>query len=509
MSRRGAPLLSLALTCAVLLVTAVCRGRTPDAVADLSRLVHQTPPRPPEQKLTEALRARLSASLPDARLRVLVDLTNQLDLNRVGARLSERGAGRAERRRLVVAALRAVAEEHQAGLRKFLERLRQRGDVESYEGFTIVNRMHVVASPRVIHALAARDEVAAIIEEIERGLPDDPGASAGGASGRRGTHQNPGDGAASGQRRSWAIAALGADTAWRHGLDGRGIVVGIIDPGASAQHEQLRGNFRGGAQSWYDPAGHRAAPWDLVPGHGTGVLSVAVGQNVGGVTIGVAPGAKWVACSGLPRRRVNNVLVAACADWILAVAKPDVLVAPWVLPEARCDTALHRIVSAWRAAEIFPVFAAGNRGPGPGTSRSPANYTGLYPGDAVAFAVGGTTTSGDAYAIGSQGPGACGGSTYPVVVAPAVDVPAAVPLTSSSYVVGDGTSFAAGYAAGAVAILLQRFPEALVTDVEAALVASAIDAGTPGPDNTFGHGRIYIPAALRELERRLVTRPPP
>jgi subtilisin family serine protease len=503
MSRLGAPLSSFALACAViLLVAAACRRRAPDQVSGLSRLLHRAPSRAPEQKLTEALRTRVAASLPDARLRVLVDLADQLDLNQVGARLAERGASRSERRRLVVAALRKVADESQGGLRTFLERLRRRGDVESYEGFSIVNRMHVVATPRAVRAIAARDEVAAIVEEIERGLPDDdPGAAAGAAA----TREAPQD--SSDARRAWAIAALGADAAWREGLDGRGVVVGIIDPGASAQHEQLRGNFRGGNHSWYDPAQRRPAPWDLMPGHGTGVLSVAVGQNVGGVTIGVAPGAKWVACSGLPRRRVNNVLVTACADWMLSVAKPDVLVAPWVLPEARCDTALHRIVSAWRAAEIFPVFAAGNRGPGPGTSRSPANYTGLFPGDAVAFAVGGTTPAGSAYAIGSQGPGACGGSTYPVVVAPAVDVPAALPLTSSSYVRGTGTSFAAGYAAGAVAILLQRFPEALVTDVEAALVAGAIDVGTSGPDNTFGHGRIYIPAALRELERRLATRP--
>jgi subtilisin family serine protease len=445
----------------------------------------------------------MAASLPEDRLRVLVDLTEQLDLNQVGERLAERRAGRTERRRLVVAALRTVADESQAGLRTFLERLRRRGEVESYEGFSIVNRVYVVASPRAVRAIAARDDVAAIIEEIER-LPDEDPGGAEAASGARAGRQST-----RGVRRAWAIEALGADSAWREGLDGHGVVVGIIDPGASAEHEQLRGNFRGGDRSWYDPVQHRPTPWDLVPGHGTGVLSVAVGQNVGGVTLGVAPRAQWVACLGLPRRRVNNVLVTACADWMLSVAQPDVLVAPWVLPEAGCDTALHRIVSAWRAAEIFPVFAAGNRGPGAGTSRSPANYTGLFPGNGVAFSVGGTTPAGDAYAIGSQGPSACGGSTYPIVVAPAVDVPAAFPLTSSSYTRAEGTSFAAGYAAGAVAVLLQRFPEALVTDIEAALVASAIDAGTAGPDNTFGYGRIYLPAALRELERRLATRPSP
>jgi bacillopeptidase F len=484
----------------VILLFAACLGgtacgdRTSESagrVRELAQLVQHVPAPKPEAKLTDALRARLAASAPNEQLRVLVALTEQLDLNRVGAWLAEHAESRGERRRLVIAALHAVADRGQTNLHPLLEKLRRSGEVESYVGFSVVNQLQVVAIPAGLRALAANSGVAALVEETERDRTADEMVQAESSS----LAGRPGHPALT----SWAIAALGADSAWRVGLDGRGVVVGIIDPGVSAEHEQLRGGFRGGDRSWLDPTGRYDRPHDILPGHGTSVLSVAVGQGVGGVVVGVAPGATWIACVGLPRRRINNVLVTACADWMLNVGQPDVLVAPWTVPESGCDMTYHRIVSAWRAAEIFPVFAAGNRGPGVETGRSPANYAGLYPGDAQAFAVGGTAPDGEAYESGSRGPGGCGTGTYPVVVAPAQDVPAALALTPSSYARSSGTSLAAGLAAGAVAILLQRHPDALVTDLELALVTSAVDAGSPGADNTFGYGRLNIPRALRAL----------
>jgi subtilisin family serine protease len=84
---------------------------------------------------------------------------------------------------------------------------------------------------------------------------------------------------------------LKAEAAWQQGLHGTGIVVGILDSGASRQHEQLRDNYRGGDSSWFDPLGSSAEPSDVQLGHGTAVLACAVGQQFNGVS-GVAPGAK-------------------------------------------------------------------------------------------------------------------------------------------------------------------------------------------------------------------------
>ncbi len=189
---------------------------------------------------------------------------------------------------------------------------------------------------------------------------------------------------------------------------------------------------------------------------------------------------------------------------MLNIGQPDVLINAWLLPSKSCDRSLWRIVEAWRAAEIVPVFAAGNLGPDRASDRSPANYVGLYPGDATALSVGGLATADSLFTRSSRGPSSCDrSSTYPTLVAPALDVTAAFPLAKSTYIQSEGTSVAAGLVAGAAAILLQRHPEATVWELEQALRSGAVDLGPPGPDHAFGYGRLDIPGALEALSNLL------
>ncbi|MCG8421189.1 MAG: S8 family serine peptidase [Proteobacteria bacterium] len=451
----------------------------------ISSMVERAAPRQPEQKLSPELRRVLSAAPAGRKLSVLVDLSEQLDLHRAVRAVSQQHSSRRKRRELVVAALTRLAGRSQARLVPLLEQFKQRGWVEGYRSFAIVNRFVVSGTPAAVRALAARDEVAAIEIETPEGMrmpsgPTEPAADA---------------------RSSWAIPFMGVDKAWQRGLTGRGVVVGIIDTGVSSLHQQLRGNFRGGDNSWYDPTGRRSSPRDAAKAHGTQVLSAAVAQNAGGWTMGVAPGAQWVACSAFPDERYNNVLITECADWMLRVGQPDVLICPWLLPghDEHCNPALRRIVGAWRAAEIFPVFAAGNWGPDPSSDGSPANYVGLPQGDGRSFAVGGLRRDGSVYPSSSRGPNSCDGSSYPTVAVPAEDLIVALPLTPTTHMRSKGTSIAAGLAAGAVALLLQSAPESTLAELHAALQSGIVDIGPPGADNLFGHGRLWVPHAVAAL----------
>lgn len=302
-------------------------------------------------------------------------------------------------------------------------------------------------------------------------------------------------------RVSWALQAIGANQAWAAGLDGRGVVVGIIDSGASARHEQLRDGFSGAPRGWYDPGVGSTEPTDVALGHGTGVLSCAVGRNINGSILGVAPRAGWVACAAFPEGNVNNILLAMCADWMLTTAKPDVLINAWLVRGPSCDRSLARMVDAWRAAEILPIFAAGNLGPEPGSDLPPANLGRLYPGDGRALSVGGIGRLDAVMERSSAGPNSCDGSVFPLVAAPAEGLIAALPLSEMTYREAEGTSFAAGLVAGAAALLLHHSPETTVGELELALLNGAADVGPPGPDNRFGHGRIDIPGALEALAK--------
>jgi len=367
-----------------------------------------------------------------ATVRALVDFEEQVDLGRLELR-----GGRRERGEQVIAALAETARRSQERLRPLLENRRL---VRSWQGFTVVNRLLVEATPAGIEALKKRPEVAEVVLEME--LPE-PALM-------HGQHG-----------RSLTVT----DDHGPRGLDGSGVVVGVIDSGASATHEQLAAGFHG---KWLDPEGRNPEPRDTRFGHGTGVLSVAVGR-----TLGVAPAATWIACAALPRGRYNNVLATQCADWMLNTGRPDVLIAAWVLPTPGCDRSLQRIVEVWRAAGILPVFPAGNHGPGERTDRSPANYEGV-------LSVGGT-----AYEKTSRGPSACGGGDFPRLTAPAQGLTAAFPLSRDTYLTAEGTSFAAGIVGGAAALLIQSDPEALVPELERAL----------------GSGELDIPGALKRLGR--------
>jgi len=414
----------------------------------------------------------------------LVDLREQADLAALGREMARQGLGKRQRRAYVAASLARLAARSQAPLRAFLAAERRAGRVRAVAGFSVTNRLAVEALPATLASLAKRPDVAAVLPAA---VALDSALAAEAEPDPLATQQTP-------EKTSWALTALSAGAAWRQGLDGSGVVVGIIDTGASAVHEQLAAGFRGGSRAWLDPAGGSVTPLDSRFGHGTGVLSCAVGRNTAGFSLGVAPRAQWIACAGLPAGRYDPLLVSRCAEWMLHTGQPDVLIAAWLLPADGCDRSLQRIVDAWRAAEILPVFAAGNHGPGASTDRSPANYTGLYPGDRpdrAALSVGGLGRDGAPLPESSRGPGRCGGAGFPLLAAPAEDLVTAFPLTSSLYRRARGTSFAAGLVAGAAALLVQSDPEASVSDLEDALTGS----GT-------APGRLDVADALARLRQR-------
>jgi len=299
---------------------------------------------------------------------------------------------------------------------------------------------------------------------------------------------------------AWNVAAVHAPELWALGATGKGVVVAAMDTGVDLAHPELRRKWRGGANSWFDPHGEESSPYDAL-GHGT----QAMGVVVAGAGLGVAPDARWIAArlyNGDGRASMSDIHRAF--QWLMdpdgdpaTIDAPDVVNASWALGgrgAGACDLEFSDDIRALRSAGIAVVFAAGNDGPGAGTSNSPGNNPGVLSVGAVdsELAIARQT---------SRGPSACDGAVFPRLVAPGVQI-RTTDLSHGglpSYTVASGSSLAAPHATGVLALLAGAFPQASVVELEAALVRGAKDLGARGEDNNYGHGLADALAAFDAL----------
>ncbi|MEA2062516.1 MAG: hypothetical protein U9P14_02355, partial [Gemmatimonadota bacterium] len=107
----------------------------------------------------------LLASAPsDSVVTVLVRPALEVDIHLLENELLSRRVSRHERHRRVVRTLKQKTKMSQQGILENLETLQNRGRVRHYKNFWITNLVAVTAPVREIRRLAARGDVAEIIE---------------------------------------------------------------------------------------------------------------------------------------------------------------------------------------------------------------------------------------------------------------------------------------------------------------------------------------------------------
>jgi len=134
------------------------------------------------------------------------------------------------------------------------------------------------------------------------------------------------------------------------------------------------------------------------------------------------------------------------------------------------------------------VFAAGNSGKKVG---SPADFPEI-------FAIGAVNNNDGKASFSSIGPASWDGVDYikPEVMAPGVSV---ISYYGEKLAGIDGTSMASPNATGVIALLLEADPSLSIAKIKSVLKETALDLGTAGPDNQYGHGRIDAYAALAKV----------
>jgi subtilisin family serine protease len=260
--------------------------------------------------------------------------------------------------------------------------------------------------------------------------------------------------------------------------------------------------------------------------HGSHTTGTMIGDDGMGNQIGMAPGAKWIAC-----RMIDGVAdltsparCIECMEWFLAPTRigggdpdptkaPDITNNSWDCTQTdgcSSDT-LQAAVEAQRAAGIQMVVAAANDGPNCSTIQYPP---GIYE---AAYTVGALVTGTDTIAsFSSRGPVTIDGSNRikPDITAPGTNTRSACNASDACYTFFFGTSMATPHVSGAMALLWSTFPSLRhqITASRDALNNAAVhisstqcgDAGPP--NNVYGWGRVDILAAVK---RTVLPRPRP
>ena len=461
--------------------------------------------------------SRLSEALSNANrndyLRVLVLLRSQVDLAALDQQLYTQKSTLEQRAYQVITALKQNAENTQGALSSYLNEKSESADVYTYQAFWISNMFMIEAKPQIINELMARLDVAEI--DLDAFLELD----------RPEVVQDYVEGTESVEP---GLRVINAHLLWAQGITGQGRLVMGIDTGVHPNHPALnhkwRGNHVPSNQAWFDPGGGTTTPNDC-DGHGSHTVGTMTGWSpTTGDTVGVAPGAEWIAAKTICSSPHTSNSIAAF-QWAInpdgnpltITDMPDAISNSWYDPDVtnECSGIYKTTLDAVEAAGIAVIFSAGNSGPGSSTITKPKNINTNNVNIMCTAAIDGVSYLGGntnpIASFSSRGPSLCGG-TGSLLIKPEVSAPGVSVRSSGSatgYTVLSGTSMASPHVAGAVALLKQFAPTLTGKQILEALYNTAVDLGPVGEDNNYGMGLIDVYAAFLSLGTADSTAPDP
>ena len=318
------------------------------------------------------------------------------------------------------------------------------------------------------------------------------------------------------------LEAINAPALWSLGYTGKGLLVYDYDTGVCPEHPAIKNRFLANRfpmdQSWYGY--FKDFPNESNSDHGTHTLGTMIGEGLpSGDTIGVAPGAYWIACD-LVTSTVEELPplenIVAAYEWALDSDNdsettddiPDVINNSWRWNDnpdtVHCNDYIRDLMNVLEAVGIANIFSGGNAGPNNTTISAPQRINTTIVNTFSVGSVNANLNGNPISYFSSRGPLQCPANDssliiHPEVVAPGHNVRSSV--GPNSYSTKSGTSMAAPHVSGAVLLLKEAFPELSGAEILTALYYSASDLGDVGEDNTFGRGIIDCYAAYTYLSQ--------
>lgn len=296
------------------------------------------------------------------------------------------------------------------------------------------------------------------------------------------------------------LAQIHASSAYALGATGKGITVAIIDSNVDTSISELQGQIAGSHD--VNAAERKASDIDG-DGHGTMVSSIVVARKDGAGVHGVAYDARILAIRADTREscqttgedggcKFNDTSLINAISY--AVSNGAKIINMSLGGEGAISMRLKSaIVSATNAGVVFAI-SAGNEGAAP-TGADPAK--GVNP-DEPAIVAGDAAVRGRVIAVGAVDPNGAmptysnrAGSTASYYLL----APGGSSVSGQNLVVAGpgggyygvaGTSFAAPHVAGALALMLELFPNITPENAVLALLESADDYVTTTPDAVAG-----------------------
>jgi serine protease AprX len=400
-----------------------------------------------------------------------------------------------------------------------------------FETFYVINAIRVRSDYKTLSAIASRSDVDFITRNVN--LSYDPLIRESESA------RDP--------KPEWGINKILADSVWRLGISGQGVVVGGEDTGYDWAVSPLKKKYRGYINdttanhnySWHD-AIHEKSPLNkdsLNPcgysiktpcdddDHGTHTMGTMVGQDSSNA-IGVAPNSKWIGCRNMERGWGKLSTYLECFQWFLAPTdlnnlNPDPKRAPHVInnswycsEEEGCNiinwSALEMAVNNLNKAGVVVVVSAGNDGPNCNTIRySPALFNN-------SFSVGATDIEDNIAGFSSRGSVVVDSSfrIKPDVAAPGRQVRSVT--RGGVFKTFNGTSMAGPHVAGLVALIISANPKLAgqvkliqeiirkSADPKTAVQNCSDINGSTIPNPVFGFGRINALKAVSLAKTTIV-----
>lgn len=269
---------------------------------------------------------------------------------------------------------------------------------------------------------------------------------------------------------AWHLPKINVPGAWSIS-DGRDVTVAILDSGVDPSHPDLAAKMVPG-YNFYDNNTNTSD----VNGHGTQVAGAAAAMTNNAVGVAGVAGAARI----MPLRissTTGSATFSNMARGVTWAADNGARVANISYQSVSGSSTVQSAANYMKSKGGVTVVAAGNTG-----------VEQTFTPSVALISVSATSSSDGLASWSSYG-------SYVDVAAPGVSI--WTTKNGGGYGAVSGTSFASPVTAGVVALMMAANPSLAPADIEKGLFATALDLGTAGFDNKFGHGRIDAAAAVQ------------